>query len=188
VRPSAGPLYDGVRRLGACCKTVPPPAPEAGASWESVPQRTRMGAPMPAPPVPSLRIVSGPRTSSAYVFAAALEAVHQAIPPPVVASALAPADAPAAPAGAVGLRLNLGGAALGQTEDRQRADSKGTEPPQNSSPRGRGCHPLRYLVEPSRVHVDLPHGLRLTPTDLAGSERCGTASGRPGEPRPPIAG
>ena len=35
---------------------------------------------------------------------------------------------------------------------------------------------------------NLPHRLRPTPTDLAGDKRWNTASGRPGEPFPPITG
>ena len=76
-----------------------------------------MGAPLPAPPVPSLRIVSGPRTSSAYVFAAAAEAALQAPRPPVLAPTLAAIETPAAPVATVGLSLNLGRASLRQTED-----------------------------------------------------------------------
>jgi hypothetical protein len=139
-----------------CCKTVPPAKSEAGGAACPCPAHENGGADAGAP-VPSSRIVSRPRTSSAYVFAAALEAVLQAPRLPTLASSLAAIETPAAPAGGVGFRPSiLGRAALGQTENRQRADRKGAEPLENPSPRSGGGHPLRYIVERSRVHVEPP--------------------------------
>jgi hypothetical protein len=114
-----------------------------------------------------LRIVSRLRIL-AVVFAAAVDATHQAPPAPAIAPALAPADAPAA---LVGLNPRLrGGVGLRYTENRQRADRKGAEPLENPSPRRSGCHPLRYIVERSRVHVEPPLQVK-TDTHRPGERR-----------------
>jgi len=89
------------------------------------------------------------RTSIAACVAAAVDAPRHAPLTPVIAPALAAADAPAATGV---LSLHLGRAGLGYPKDPQRADCEGAEPSENPSPRGRGCHPLRYTVERSRVH------------------------------------
>jgi hypothetical protein len=148
--------------LERTAKLSTPPDPEAGTSWASMPAHENGGADAGAP----VLFVADPQPSaqtslSAASVAAAVDAARQARPPLVLAPTRAALDAPAAPGV---LSLYLGRAGLRDTKDPQRADAKGAEPPQNPSPRGRGCHPLRDIVEPSPVHVEppeafLPHRL-----------------------------